>query len=181
MAWWRNHQRWYLNVIPEKSFPTFFCVLKDGKFPELTKMNINAADFNGVRKPWRAPNTHIQMCLMFKNSKTKKTKPQKWRIYSTELSKCLRSACPPTVYAHRNQSSWEQKHKTPWKPCRMLCPVPCDSEAVPTTAHSNLSAAHFSLLLPWVCLGGVRSPRLGLLLKHPVLSANCLGEHTEKD
>lgn len=62
----------------------------------------------------------------------------------------------------------------------MLCPVPRDSVAAPTTAHPDLSAAHCSLFLPWVCRGAIRSSGLGLLLKHPVPSANCLGEHTEK-
>lgn len=36
-------------------------------------------------------------------------KAKKLRIYFTKLSKCLRSVCLSTAYAHRSQPSWEQK------------------------------------------------------------------------
>lgn len=125
-----------------EKFSTFFSVLKDGKFYELTKT------YQHNRLQWSQEATKSSQhphTDTFNVQKLKK-KTQKWRLYCTELSKCLRSVCPPTVYTHRNQSSWEQRHKTPWKPCRMLCSVPCGSEAAPTTAHPGLQP------IPSMCL-----------------------------
>ena len=89
--------RWCFNIFSEKSFPPFSLCWKTGSSLSWPKCT-DTENFNKeVMKSSQHPHADTPKVHNNNNNKVKN--------YFTKLSKCLRSVCPPTVYAHRNQKA----------------------------------------------------------------------------
>lgn len=121
----------------------------------------------GVKKSWKVPNTHVQTLVKLTGKK------KKLRIYSTDLSGCLRSLCPPTVYAHRNQSeSLPRYHQSSVQHCVQCCTI---LGLLPLLPTQIFLATPLSISIWCVCVATDNSLHFIPMTKYLGPSVNWLG------